>query len=66
MNNHELRAAAERVIEWYETVRHYGGVWGELAGQIVLLARQYLAEHPADDGEPVAEERLLAAPGVTK
>ena len=54
----DVRAAAERAVRWYESMRRYGGRWDALADDIVQSARAVLAELPADDGEPVTEARL--------
>lgn len=54
----DVRAAAERAVRWYESMRRYGGRWDALADDIVQSARAVLAEHPADDGEPVTDEWL--------
>lgn len=59
----DLRAAAERTVAWYEGMARHGGVWDELADGIVSVARAYLAEHPADDGEPAdLNPRYLPGP----
>jgi len=53
MTSEELRAAAERFIEWDRR-----GVIQSADGAAVC--RAYLAEHPADDGEPVTAEWMKA------
>lgn len=55
----ELRSAAERIL--YSPTLHLGdgpGVACIRPEDAVALAEAYLAEHPADDGEPVTAEWL--------
>lgn len=57
----ELRAAAERFSKWVDTprVRIVGSVDQEqIDGDAYELAAAYLAEHPADDAEPVTADWL--------
>lgn len=52
----EIKAAAERRRKWRET--HRG--WYRQDMDSSILADAYLAEHPADDDEPVMEAWLRA------
>jgi hypothetical protein len=68
----ELRKAAERVRAYkaaVESARTFGTFPApvvkarEVSRAETLLADAYLAEHPADDAEPVTPERLAALAG---
>lgn len=64
--NDDLRACAERVLEpraRYSSheVPVYIGHAPPPAGDDVTLARAWLAEHPADDAEPIGEPWLPSA-----
>ncbi len=61
----ELRQAAEQVVAAYEEMNRRLPLAGGIPQPIetstdkaVMLARAYLAEHPADEGEPVTEDWL--------
>lgn len=60
----DVRAAAADVVAWYETVKGYGGGWGDLAHKILACAHNVLAEYPTDDGEPWDTTWLHALPGM--
>ena len=55
----DLRAAAERLAAWPDTT---DGVTRERA-DAMAVARAWLAEHPADDGEAATAADLRAAAG---
>jgi hypothetical protein len=61
MTRDELRAAATEVVAWCSDTPE-----AALNAEVLAVCRAYLAEHPADDGEAVTEERLLALPGARK
>lgn len=50
MSDDELRAAAEEVID---QVNSFGGYARKWEVRAAAVARAYLADHPADDGEAV-------------
>lgn len=61
--NDELRATAERLLKWAEKHADDPAAMGKPHVRALIhdcgkLARAYLAEHPADDGEPVTVEWL--------
>ena len=53
----ELRAAAELCIN---KMNEYGYLPGSFVDECIPVLQAYLAEHPADDDEPVTEEWLLS------
>lgn len=63
MATDELRAAAERIVDGYEEVcrvmtPHADNCAEKSTDKAVMLAVNYLAEHYADDEEPISEEWL--------
>lgn len=53
----ELRAVAQEMIDG-EAAEQKQGVFSEFSRRASALARAYLAEHPADDGDPVTADWL--------
>jgi hypothetical protein len=59
----DIQSAAERLRRHMADPNHrdtYHGKESTLVGDWATLARAYLAEHPADDGEAITEDWLRA------
>ena len=56
--NDDIRAAAERCKDLFGTFVDFDNMPIECIKDLFVLAQAYIAEHPADDDEPVTDEWL--------